>query len=272
MSKGTVAEKLSAIGNNMARVYDTGFEKGHDQGFEEGKQFGDYAQGFEEGKQAEHNAFWDAFQQNGTRSNYSNAFVHGWDDTNFKPKYDIRPTKACSNMFTDSNIIDIAAVFENCGVVLDTSQCTDLRYAFTNMRNTKRIPTISAETVISLEGTFGWSKTETIDKLILRADGTNTFSDTFRDATQLINITIEGVIGQNIDLRWSTKLTEASIRGIITHLSDTASGKTLTLSKVAVDDAFVFFWDGGEVPGTAEDNPFWPQLRDSKPNWTITLV
>lgn len=58
MSKVTVAEKLSAIGNNMARVYDTGFEKGHDQGFEEGKQFGDYAQGFEEGKQAERDAIY----------------------------------------------------------------------------------------------------------------------------------------------------------------------------------------------------------------------
>jgi hypothetical protein len=81
MSKVTVAEKLSAIGNNMARVYDTGFEKGfdkgrdegfekghnqgfeegHDQGFEEGRAEGfeeGHDQGFEEGKQAERDAIY----------------------------------------------------------------------------------------------------------------------------------------------------------------------------------------------------------------------
>jgi hypothetical protein len=92
------------------------------------------------------------------------------------------------------------------------------------------------------------------------------------DCSRLENITFEGVIGSDIDFKLSTKLTEASIRSIIEHLSDTASGKTLTLSKVAVDNAFVFYWDGGRVPGSDETNPFWPQLRDSKPNWTITLV
>ena len=88
MSKVTVAEKLSAIGNNMARVYDTGFEKGHDQGFEEGKQFGDYAQGFEEGKKAEHDAFWDAFQT-APRVVWTSAFQNScWNDDTFYPNYD----------------------------------------------------------------------------------------------------------------------------------------------------------------------------------------
>jgi hypothetical protein len=98
------------------------------------------------------------------------------------------------------------------------------------------------------------------------------YSSTFKGCANLKNIVFEGVIGEDINFQWSTKLTEASIRSIITHLSDTASGKTLTLSKVAVDNAFMFSGDGGDVPGTDESNPYWPQLRDSKPNWTITLV
>jgi hypothetical protein len=108
---------------------------------------------------------------------------------------------------------------------------------------------------------------------VLRCKESTTFNTPFANCTSLENITFEGVIGQDIDFTPCTKLRETSIRSIITHLSDTASGKTLTLSKTAVDNAFMYSgWEGGDVPGSDETNPFWPQLRDSKPNWTITLV
>ncbi|MBE6647333.1 MAG: hypothetical protein E7611_06850 [Ruminococcaceae bacterium] len=229
---------------------------------------------YDSGRQSEYDAFWEAFQQTGTRNNYSNAFRNGWDDTNFNPKYDIKPIR-CDNAFTNSNITDIAAMFEKNGIVLDTSQSTDVKYMFTNMYNTLRIPTVSAEAAISLEGTFGWSRIETIDKLILRNDGTNTFTDTFNSTTQLMNITIEGVIGNDINFRWCTKLSRASIESIVNHLSDAAIGKTLTLSEAAVDTAF----SGGQSapdPSTTTEigssTVAWFDLYMSKPNWTITLV
>lgn len=281
MSKVTVAEKLSAIGNNMARVYDTGFEKGHDQGFEEGKQFGDYAQGFEEGrdqgfeegKKAERDAFWDAFQT-APRTRWDSAFQNScWNDDTFYPKYDLVITGSAGSLFRYCGITDLEKRLEECGVILDTSEATSLNCGFGESLALTVMPTINltkCTTSGATNGLFGGSGSlKTIRKIIVSE--VTVFSNSF-ECSRLENIAFEGAIGNDIDFKSCTKLTEVSIRSIIEHLSDTASGKTLTLSKVAVDNAFVFYWDGGEVPGTAEYNPFWPQLRDSKPNWTITLV
>ena len=273
MSKVTVAEKLSAIGNNMARVYDTGFEKGHDQGFEEGKQVGDYAQGFEEGKQAEYDAFWDAFQ-NFSRYRWTNVFQgESWNDITFRPKYNITPIGTSDSLFRYAAITDLDGRLNECGVILDTSNATSLNNAFAESGFTT-MPTLDIRKCTASNAAnamfAGCTKLKSIRKLIVNES--IIFSRTFVNCPLLENIIFEGVIGQDIDFTSCTKLREASIRSSITHLSDTASGKTLTLSKVAVDNAFLFSWEGGNVPGTDETNPFWPQLRDSKPNWTITLV
>ena len=70
----------------------------------------------------------------------------------------------------------------------------------------------------------------------IRTDENTVFSETFNYCTALKNVTFEGVIGQNLNIRWSP-LSADSIRSIITHLSDTAQGKTLTLSRTAVENA-----------------------------------
>jgi hypothetical protein len=273
MSKVTVAEKLSAIGNNMARVYDTGFEKGYDQGFEEGKQFGDYAQGFEEGKKAERDAFWEAFQTP-TRTTWTSAFYNAcWNDDTFYPKYDIVPLGDAANLFRYCGITDLDGRLNECGVTLDTSGVNSLNCAFgaSALTVVPAIDLTKCTTSGGARGLFnGCRSLETVRKIILNE---TVFLDiAFTNCVALKDITFEGVIGTDLVLQYSTKLTDASIESIITHLSDTASGKTLTLSKVAVDNAFMFSGDGGDVPGTDETNPYWPQLRDSKPNWTITLV
>ena len=77
-------------------------------------------------------------------------------------------------------------------------------------------------------------KLHTIAKI--RTDENTVFNNAFNYCTALKNVTFEGVIGQDINIRWSP-LTADSIRSIIEHLSDTASGKTLTLSKKAVNNA-----------------------------------
>lgn len=65
---------------------------------------GDYQTGFEAGKQAEYDAFWNAFQTNGTRTAYNYAF-YSWHSDCFKPKYDIKPT-AANYMFYDCFILN----------------------------------------------------------------------------------------------------------------------------------------------------------------------
>ena len=54
---------------------------------------------------------------------------------------------------------------------------------------------------------------------------------------------IVGWIVNSTSFSSSTLLTKDSIESIVNHLSDTATGKTLTLSKTAVNAAFGDEWD-----------------------------
>jgi hypothetical protein len=100
-------------------------------------------------------------------------------------------------------------------------------------------------------------KLKTIE--VFRCVETAKFVSTFAYCYELVNITFEGVIGQNgLDLHWSTKLSKTSIENIIEHLSTTASGMTVTLSKTAVNNAF-----------TTDE---WNTLVASRSNWTIALA
>lgn len=182
---------------------------------------GDYNQGYADGKRDEHDAFWNAYQEGGERIDYGRAFNGaGWTDANFKPKYAIQPTTA-SNMFNKSGIANIKPALVASGVTLDTSHATNLESIFESAAATE-IPAISFESCIPLKYTFyGANKCVTIDKLILRADGSNTFQSAFANTTALENIVIEGTIGQNgFNVGHSKKLTHDSLMSIITALAD----------------------------------------------------
>jgi hypothetical protein len=237
----TIAEKLTLIAENEQKVFDAGYEKG---------------------KQAEYDAFWDDFQMRGTRSTYFYTFSQFTDDI-FHPKYDIKPTANAGGMFASASIVDLTQRLIDCGVKLDTQKAKNLTEAFAYSTTITRIPII--DTSSSRNITYlcaSCSSLVELEKLILKSDGSQAISDAFNYCSSLKNIVFEGVIGQDINFQWSTKLTKASIESIITHLSDTASGKTLTLSKTAVHNAF---------PDTS-NNEEWGALVMAHQNWTITLV
>jgi hypothetical protein len=70
-----------------------GYNSGYDQGFEDGKAEGGnteeaYNQGVADGKQAEYDAFWNSYQQNGNRTAYDYGFSGiCWNSEIFKPKH-----------------------------------------------------------------------------------------------------------------------------------------------------------------------------------------
>ena len=112
------AEKLTVIAQNQEKVYD-------------------------KGKHDEWSYFWDVYQQKGARSMYHYAFAgYCWSDNIFCPKYDIKPSYSCAYMFHYSYLTDLAALFEKQGVILDTSQASNLSYAFSYMQSCTRLPTI----------------------------------------------------------------------------------------------------------------------------------
>ncbi len=186
---------------------------------------------FEAGKKSEHDAFWDAYQQNGERKVYDYAFYNpGWTDANFYPKYDIKPTNATS-MFQQTGIKDLAGRLKECGVTLDFSEAR-IYMAFYNQAELTHIPVVDTRAArnTDLYYLFGGStKIESIEKIILRDDGSQTFNGTFSGNVLLKEVRFEGVIGQKISFSNSIKLTHDSLMSIINALKDYAgSGTTYT--------------------------------------------
>lgn len=217
------------------------------------------------GKQEALSAVWDSIQQNGQRTDYSYAFRNeSFTTETFKPKYDICPTNAREMFRSNSGIIEEISE-KALGVKFDTSQCTDMRNMFYSDK-VKKVGTLSTlgltnGAAYELQQVFSYNTTITeIEKLILKEDGSQSFTDTFLWCSKLKEIRFEGVIGQNISFSYCP-LSRESLIDIIDHLSSTASGKTLTLKSSAVTDAF----------GSTEDSS-WLDLIAMKSNWTITLA
>ena len=109
----------------------------------------------------------------------------------------------------------------------------------------------------------------TIDKIILKDDGSQTFSSTFLHYKQIENVVFEGVIGTTINFQWSTKLTRDSLISIINALSSDTSGLTVTFSTDAVNSAFGI--DVNDESTFPEGSEYYT-LRNSKSNWTFNYV
>lgn len=258
----SIAEKLQTIADNEKKVYDSGYDAGYNAGGGAEVEAA-YQQGIADGKQEEYDRFWDVFQANGERTDYSYCFYrNNFDNTTFKPKYDLIPSMAGS-MFRQSVITDLKQLLLNAGVVLDTSRCTAFTQAFQSSKIT-HIPDIDARMATNTSYMVSSEcKVVTIDKLLVSE--TTPLSTTFVGANNLKNVVFEGTIGQNVDLHWSP-LTKESIESAMTALSDTASGMTASFGTAAVNTAFETS-QGASDGSTSEE---WLALVAAKPNWTIT--
>ena len=197
--------------------------------------------GAELGRRDERERFWSVFQNHGEAMSYQHAFSNGkFTDANYNPQYPIRcstSTVAAQSIFYNAPITDTKV-----DIIVGLNRPTS--------------------------GMFdGCSELRTIRKLVL--SGTNTFSSTFTKCAALESITFEGVISNDISFADSPKLTKASITNIINCLSATASGKTLTLSIIAVAEAFAT--DETDGIGSAEWDVLGGDNRERQ-NWTISLV
>lgn len=222
-----------------------------------------------------YDTFWDNYQDSGNRASYADLFSGGgWNNNTFKPKYDIRPLNgSMSSCFYASQINgDLVEILAALGLVMDTSKCTSFNSTFNSTWFTRLgvIDTSGMSSSSNLTQMFISSKRlVTIDKLILKSDGSQSFTNTFAQCSELENITIEGVIGNTIDLHWSTKLSKASITSIINALAPPESGisgLTVTLSQAAVD----------RISEEENSNIWWWMLADKndgiRPNWNIVLA
>ena len=170
-----------------------------------------YEAGKEKGVEVGNDTFWETYQDGGKRTVYSSAFNYMSDEI-YNPKYPITIKGHCSNgnsMFGNSTITDVKVP-----IIYDDALTGVMSSIFANARQLETIPLVHINENLS-------------------------FTAWFSSCGNLKNLTFEGVIGQSgIDLRWATLLSKASIENIISSLSSTAEGKSITLNKKAVNNAF----------------------------------
>lgn len=222
--------------------------------------------GIAQGKKEQYHAFWDNFQQNGNRRDYNYGFVgYGFNADNFYPKYNI--VLEGNNTYTfgywrygiaGKTTLNLRERLVQCGKVLDTSKATGLTAMFSYSDFTE-IPTIDCSSLTTATTNLFNGNGNTLTKIEkIKTHKDVTYVNWFRYDTLLVDVTFEGVIGQNIDFGSCPNLSRASIENIVEHLSDTSTGKTLTLLKSAVNKAFT----------TAE----FEALKATRTNWTFSLV
>ena len=216
---------------------------------------------FEAGKTKQEYDWWNTYQ-NGNSGGMAYAIAlfagHHWNNATFKPKFDICPTNYAQYMFFYNNVIDLDATIQSLGIKFDTSKAKNMGSFFQNYlgKVIPEIDTTNCQTWDSLMFAYASALT-TIKKLIVKTNGTQSFTNWFVDCSKLANIVIDGVIGRNIDFS-ACPLTKDSILSVVEHLSDTEANRTVTFKKTAKESAF-----------TTDE---WATLIATKPNWTFSLA
>ena len=261
---GTVAEKLVQIAENEKAVYQSGYDKALEEG--------GYNGGFEAGKKEERDASWEAFQNSGNRNEYQYAFAFQ-DTETIHPKYKVVPkTKggAYRMFYYNKSVKKLeSAHFDLSNMPRGTDGSTSYYYLCANCTALEEVEDIG------LSPCYGYSyafyRCENLRKVAKITVDKDTIlgSVIFENCAKLEEVYFEGEIGRALHIGYSPLLKRECIENIFSHLSDNVSN-TLTLSKVAVDEAFAWYVGESKIPGT--DSAEWIELAASKPNWTITLV
>ncbi len=125
-----VTDKYSL--SEMPSAIENVYGKGRSDGNVDGQAFG-YSKGVEQGKLDEYNRFWDEYQQNGNRYQYSYSFAGpAWNDETLNPKYELKsPT---------------------------SSAAINLNYAFYYNTGITRTPHIVSTANVTWSGTFTQAK------------------------------------------------------------------------------------------------------------------
>lgn len=167
----SIADKLTAIAENEQKVYAAG-------------------------KTAEWNAFWDAFQVNGTQNSYRYAFFN-WKERMYDPKYPI----------------------------IMTGNSTQAFYYFRGT-DTKVDITLGVAT----SQLFSASTLKTIRKLTCTERAT-AFTNAFQACSALETINFDGIVVASMDLSPCPLLTHDSIMSLFNVLKNYAgSGSTYTVT------------------------------------------
>ena len=170
---------------------------------------------------------WYHITDNGARANYMYCFAYSnYSGVVFsKP---ITPTHYINHMFYSCpTMAELPSPLDFSKVITDdpTKDAYTYRRALcAYCEKLEVFPNVNMRVLGGIEEWFQHCKAlHTIE--LLRVDENTIYSNAFNLCSQLKNITFDGVIGQNIDFKWSPLLTDASLNNITEHLKDfTAAG------------------------------------------------
>lgn len=157
---------------------------------------------YDAGKTAEYERFWENALSSKTNASFEYTFADSvWNDETLRipSKYLPLKPKATNYMFRYCDATVLPSV--------DFTECRELKYTYAYARSAI-----------------------TIGAVILKEDGTNTFTTTFTYCDDLQNITFEGVIGASISFGRSPNLSSESIDNIIEHLKDLTGSTAQTIT------------------------------------------
>lgn len=215
----TPSEMASAIDGIVADAVQRGENDGYQKGYADGEAQG-LIDGNVQGRQEQHKEFWDNITSNNTRTSYRYAFAGVcWDDNNFNPPYQLKP-KDARYMFYGYN--RITKLYKS---QVDFSQATNMEQVFAYYGALEYIEELNLASATTIYRLFRYADNlTTIDKLILKSDGTEFDNQTFYSCSNLAEINeIEGCMdGIDVSFLYCPNLTETTIDNIISAL------KTLT--------------------------------------------
>ena len=233
---------------------------------------------YEAGQQDEKSEFWDSFWSNIKFYNtthkmdmYSgyNLFGSGWNIDNFKPIYpnEMIYFSVASRMmqmfnrnpYYNAPYIDLTEFCQR----VDFSKVGNASYAFEDAR-AKNI-TVDFSNATTMLAAFSCGNGGGFENVAVKvSEKCTNFSGIIQYDYYITNFkfTEDSVVAANITFNYNRSLNKDSITSIINALSPTASGKTVTFSKTAVQNAF-----GTDYDSSTE----WITFKNSKSNWTITL-
>ena len=178
---------------------------------------------------------WEVVQQGGARTDYAYAFTM-WDIDYIRPKYKVIPTGVGTGnqTFAKSKIKKIEKeYFDFSQKPRGANQSQGWYYMFSACSNLEVIEDIGMQPDFGYVYTYPYSyKLHTIE--VIRSDENTTWNNAFLDTIGLMNITIEGKIGQKgFNVKSCKKLTKASLLSILKALSlDITTTTTITFSTI----------------------------------------
>lgn len=203
-----------------------GYNSGYDQGFEDGKA---------DGKQAEYDRLWDSAELNPDNGTVTYNYVFAgklWNDTTFKPKYNIVGVGNIEGTFMNCFITDLKAILERENKTMDFSGNNYISNLFRNSTIT-HMPAIKFANAVNLQHIFnGCSNLHTIDEFNI-GEKVTYFYQLFNGCSALENVIFKGVLNANgFGVNSSPKLTKDSILSLLAILKDnstTGTKNTVTL-------------------------------------------